>query len=82
MKRVLLTGLLSFLILFSTAQKQQKLRKYTLNGYLEGMGTVWIQDFERQWFTQSTITNRLDFRWYPHQNLSMHIGMRNIINFG
>ncbi len=82
MKRFILTGLFSFLILFSIAQKQQKQRNYTLNGYLEGMGTVWIQNFDRQWYTQSTITNRLDFRWYPHKNLKVHVGMRNIINFG
>jgi len=82
MKRFILTGLFSFLILFSIAQKQQKQRNYTLNGYLEGMGTVWIQDFDRQWYTQSTIINRLDFRWYPHKNLKVHIGMRNIINYG
>ncbi len=80
MKKVILSGFFAMLITLSVAQQKQ--RKYTLNGYLEGMGTVWIQDFDRQWYTMSTITNRLDFRWYPHQNLDIHIGMRNIINFG
>ncbi|MEA3477834.1 MAG: hypothetical protein U9R60_06620, partial [Bacteroidota bacterium] len=74
MKKVILSGFFAMLITLSVAQQKQ--RKYTLNGYLEGMGTVWIQDFDRQWYTMSTITNRLDFRWYPHQNLDMHIGLR------
>ena len=82
MKRAALITLICIIALASTAQFGQKQRKYSLNGYLEGLQMIWIEDFEGEWQTMGTVTNRLDLRWYPHKNLKLHVGARNIINYG
>jgi hypothetical protein len=71
---------LSFSI--SYGQKEKKPRNWTLNGHLEDLGTLWIQDWEGSWEGMNQIKNRFDFRWYPTDALYMHIGMRNNISFG
>ncbi|MEN8224543.1 MAG: hypothetical protein ABFS05_04210 [Bacteroidota bacterium] len=64
------------------AQDGKKPRNWTLNGHLQSLGTVWVQDWEGIWQTQTDIRNRLDFRWYPGNAFSAHIGMRNTFSFG
>jgi hypothetical protein len=60
---------------------QEKDRNWTLNGHFQSLGTVWIQDWDGVWLTQTDIKNRLDFRWYPW-NLAIHVGMRNNFSYG
>jgi len=62
-----------------TAQK--KPRSWTLNGHLQSLGTVWVQDWDGEWQTQTDIKNRLDFRWYPG-DFFIHLGMRNNFSYG
>jgi hypothetical protein len=74
----------ALLLLFSVAlmaQDGKKPRNWTLNGHLQSLGTVWVQDWEGTWQTQTDIRNRLDFQWYPG-NFALHIGMRNNFTFG
>ena len=78
-KIVLFIGLL--LAVFSISA-QEKAKNYSINGYLQSMQMVWGSDAFESWQTMNTITNRLDFRWYPNDNLRVHIGMRNIANYG
>ena len=80
MKRVVLfIGL--FLISFSLAA-QDKVKNYSINGYLQTMEMVWKSDAFENWQTMTTMTNRMDFRWYPNDDFRAHIGMRNIAKFG
>jgi len=74
---------ITVLLLSGSAQAQvvKQPRNWTLNGHLQSLGTVWVQDWDGTWQTQTDIKNRLDFRWYPG-NFSMHIGMRNNFSFG
>ena len=64
------------------AQEGKKPRNWSLNGHLQNLGTLWIQDWDGKWQTMNQIRNRFDFRWYPGSSLSIHIGMRNNISFG
>ena len=86
MKRMLYRSfVLSLLMLFAVTtygQKEKKQRNWTLNGHLENLGTLWVQDWDGRWQGMNQIKNRFDFRWYPTDGLSMHIGMRNNITFG
>jgi len=78
-----LLACITVLLLSGSAQAQivKQARNWTLNGHLQSLGTVWVQDWDGTWQTQTDIKNRLDFRWYPG-NFTMHIGMRNNISFG
>ena len=76
-------GLMALLLASSlSGQESGKARNWTLNGHLENLGTLWIQDWDGQWQTMNQIKNRFDFRWYPLNGLAMHIGMRNNLTFG
>jgi hypothetical protein len=78
----IILGLLLFLFIASAdAQEGKKPRNWTLNGHLQSLGTVWVQDWDGEWQTQTDIKNRLDFRWYPGK-FFVHIGMRNNFTFG
>jgi hypothetical protein len=68
-------------ILFSCAHAQEKSRAWTFNGHLQSLGTVWIQEWDETWLTQTDIKNRFDLRWYPG-NFTLHVGMRNNFTFG
>ncbi|MCD4772921.1 MAG: hypothetical protein K8R41_06005 [Bacteroidales bacterium] len=56
--------------------------KYSFAGHLENLETLWITDFNGSWQTMNTINNRFDLKWYPNNNITAHIGMRNIFNYG
>jgi len=77
----ILTVVLLFSLAAASAQDGKKPRNWTLNGHLQSLGTVWVQDWDGIWQTQTDIKNRFDFKWYPG-NFAMHIGMRNNFSFG
>ncbi len=64
------------------ATAQEKARNYTVNGYLQMMNMLWDPPVLDKWQNITTLTNRLDLRWYPSNNLRFHLGMRNISNYG
>ena len=76
---ILIIGLL---ICGMQLQGQEKTRNWTLNGHLQNLGTLWVQDWDGKWQTMDQIKNRFDFRWYPVEGLAVHAGMRNNITFG
>ncbi|MFO8129256.1 MAG: hypothetical protein R6T99_05065 [Bacteroidales bacterium] len=86
MKKVILFLMLAG-PLAAAAGGKDKPRPWSLTGHLQDLQMVAIDlldepGFEDTWFTMSTISNRLDFRWYPKSWLRMHAGMRNILNYG
>lgn len=80
MKRLIF--LINFLISTFFLFPQDKIKNYTLNGYFQTLEMIWKNKFSNNWKTMNTITNRLDFRWYPNNNLQTHIGIRNIAKYG
>jgi hypothetical protein len=81
MKR-LIFALVVTILAFNTLSGQDTPRKWALNGSLHNLSNVWIPPETSQWQTMTSIVNRLDFRWYPTDWMTMHIGGRNIMNYG
>ena len=79
-KSIILTILSFFLMNSLSAQFTE--RKWSLNGHLQTLNNVWVPPSSGQWQTMTSLTNRLDFRWYPSRSFSLHIGGRNIMNLG
>jgi hypothetical protein len=61
---------------------QDKQRKTHLSGFLQNLNMVYVEDIESQWQTMGTIQNRLNFKWYPHQNLTFSASARNLFSYG
>ena len=80
MKRYIIL-ILSFLSAW-TANAQDKAKNTSLNGYLQTMEMVWMPPSTSKWFTMNTISNRLDFRWYPSEHFETYVAMRNIASYG
>lgn len=59
----------------SSQEKEKKERNWTLNGYIKDMGSYTFVGEEKQW--DNLIHNRLNFKWYPHQNIKVIAEMRN-----
>lgn len=79
-KGLILTGLLflSSIVLIA----QSGLKKFEFTGHLETLNMVWIKKFDSTWSTMNTIYNRMDFRYYPSNSLTFHVGLRNLIDYG
>lgn len=61
---------------------QEKASNSSLNGYLQAMEMIWVPPSSSKWFTMNTISNRLDFRWYPSEHFQTYVAMRNIASYG
>jgi len=74
--------ILAFVLLFATNIQAQDLKKAELNGHLQNLNTVWIQDASSQWYSMGSIYNRLNFNWYMHDNWKFSTSMRNVFTYG
>jgi len=71
--------LLFFLILTTTtfSQEEEKQKKYSLDGYITNMQSFMILDsVNGNWVNDNLIHNRLNFNWFPDDNLTIKIGAR------
>ncbi len=57
-------------------------RNWSLNGYVKFLQTVSFQKVKEDWLTDNVIHNRLIFNWYPDENLTFNLQMRNRLFFG
>ena len=69
-------------ILCLTSYSQDKPKKFIVNGHLQNLNTVWIEDIKSQWYSMGSIYNRLNFKWYAHDNWKFSAGMRNMFTYG
>ncbi|MCD4735981.1 MAG: hypothetical protein K8R53_08060 [Bacteroidales bacterium] len=53
-----------------------------MNGHLQNLNTVWIEDVSSKWHTMGSVYNRLNFKWYAHSNLTLSASVRNMLTFG
>ena len=74
--------LILLILLSLTLRGQPDERNWRLNGDVKYLEMVWIPATSKQWQTQGTLNNRLDFRYYPADFLRFHVGGRNIMNYG
>jgi len=70
---------LFFIPILAHSQEESKLQ---LNGYVKYLQTVNYQKFDEQWLTESLFHNRLNFKWYPTNNLRGYVGIRNRFFYG
>jgi len=71
-----------FLVSISLPSSAQENPKMVLNGHLQNLNTVWIQDVKSEWYSLGTVYNRLNYNWYMHKNWTFSASARNVITFG
>jgi hypothetical protein len=65
------------------AQDDDKVKNWSLNGYVSSMQSVIILDsLEDNWITDYLLHNRLNFHWFPGNSLSAKIELRNRFMYG
>ncbi len=60
----------------------QDVPKATLDGHLQHLGTVWIPEGSKDWYSMGTIYNRLNFNWYMHEHWTFSASARNMMSYG
>lgn len=79
-KPILIT--LFWFLLIITGYSQDKPKKLLFTGHLQNLNTVYIEDIESQWYTMGSIYNRLNLKWFPHQNWTFSASARNMFTYG
>ncbi|MBU0487899.1 MAG: hypothetical protein KKA07_11245 [Bacteroidetes bacterium] len=78
-------GVLTLFVNAAMAQDSippKKEKKCSLNGYVKNMQTVWFQDFSGNWLTDNLLHNRLNFKWFPRNNIKVVAEARNRFIYG
>jgi hypothetical protein len=52
-------------------------KKVELKGYVSNMQSVQFNEFDGVWSNDNLIHNRLNFNWYPNENFTFSVGLRN-----
>ncbi|MBN2172836.1 MAG: hypothetical protein JW731_01805 [Bacteroidales bacterium] len=74
--------ILLWLMMTGMSGVSQEKKKLGFTGHLQNLNTVWIQDYSSQWLTSSSFYNRLNLKWYMHQNFTFSASARNVLNYG
>jgi hypothetical protein len=77
---ILLTVFLTLMALITYSQDKPK--KIIINGHLQNLNTVWVEDVKSQWYSMGSIYNRFNFKWYAHDNWKFSASMRNMFTYG
>ncbi|MBN2611802.1 MAG: hypothetical protein JXB00_09635 [Bacteroidales bacterium] len=82
MKRLIgVIVLFSFIPVLSPGNEKPK--NWSLNGYLTSMNSVIIVDtLKDYWITDYLLHNRLNFQWFPDNNFSIKLELRNRFMYG
>lgn len=82
-------ALLLFVLLFAVvlnAQdenfEEQKVKKYSLNGYISQMNQTIIDSIDGNWINDGFINNRLKFNYFGIKNVTFNFQMRNRLIYG
>ncbi len=72
------------LVLFSLPLRSQeeKPKNWTLQGYVKDLQSVYSIDQIDSYIMDNLIHNRLKFRWYPSDNWTVRVEMRNRLFYG
>lgn len=74
--------LLLIMLVGGNVLSQNKAKNTSLNGYLQSLEMVWLPPSTSKWYTMNTISNRIDFKWYPSEHFQTYVAMRNIASYG
>jgi hypothetical protein len=83
----IITTLFIFMnILFCTGAGSQTISTSTsdfrFTGYVKYMNTIIFDEFDSHWMVDNLLHNRLNFRWFASENLTLTAGMRNRLIYG
>lgn len=78
--KIYLVFILTICGLSASAQEGEK--KTDFGGYITNMQSVQFSDIHGDWINDNLIHNRLNFNWYPNQNWTFNMGVRNRIFTG
>lgn len=82
MKRCFYFYFLSLFVLSFTASNAQDEPSASLNGYLKFLQTVQFQRPDKSWITDNIFHNRLNFKWYPTEHLTVTAELRSRLFYG
>ncbi len=83
LRLIQMMAVLLFFIANSSAQENEKVKKWSLSGYISSMQSVMMVDsFDSYWITDYLLHNRLNFHWYPNESFSATIQVRNRFMYG
>lgn len=78
-----LTTIIFVLFFSSSAFGQREVEtKYSLNGYVKYMNTVIFDEVDSPWIIDNLFHNRLNLKWFPTDNLTFSVDMRNRLVYG
>lgn len=55
---------------------------FEFDGYLQNMQTVWAPKQNIDWMFSNSISNRLNFRYFPSSQFALNLSLRNIFDYG
>ncbi len=70
------------LISLSTTAQENKPKNYTINGYVKDLRAAFLFDGFDAMTIENRVHNRLNFKWYPNDEITVGIGMRNQLIYG
>lgn len=82
MKKLIFSWTCFCSLFFFTTAFAQEMKKMELNGHLQNLNTVWIQDANSEWYMMGSIYNRLNYKWYIHDNWKFSASARNVVTYG
>ncbi len=83
MKRIVLYLLFFGLLTSPTiAQQEEEPRKWSLNGYVKDLQSAFLIDGIGSLLQDNLLHNRLNFKWYPHQQWTFRAELRNRLFWG
>jgi hypothetical protein len=77
-----IASLLIFYTILVPNQLVHSQNKLDFSGHLQSLNTIWIQELESEWYSNATIYNRLNLKWYLHQNWTLSTSARNVTSYG
>lgn len=80
--KIIFASIVLLLSVFMLNAQEKKPKNWSLNGYVKDMQTIIFSDPSSNWTTDNLIHNRLNFKWYPNNFLSVQVGMRNRFVWG
>lgn len=75
-------GIAGIFIILGFSAVGQEVPKMTLDGHVQNLNTVLMQNVNSQWYNQGSVYNRLNFKYYIHPNWTFSASARNQLTFG
>lgn len=83
-KRIITGVLLAITLVMHGRSNGQELTpgKWLFNGYLKDLQLVSYEDFDKEWYLNNEINNRLNLQWFPVNGLTLEAGLRTRFLYG